>query len=129
MFGFVGREQELRDLAWTLDQVRAAPGGRAPGQCIQMRGRRRIGTIRYAACCGAIERMDLRDRLPAITAPTLVIAGAQDAATPREHAERIVAGMSNASLAVLDPAAHLAPVEQPATFADLVVSHLSKDAS
>ena len=83
----------------------------------------------YAACCRAIERMDLRDRLPSITAPTLVIAGAQDAATPREHAERIVAGMSNASLAVLDPAAHLAPVEQPATFADLVVSHLSKDAS
>lgn len=83
----------------------------------------------YAACCGAIERMDLRDRLPSITAPTLVIAGAQDAATPREHAERIVAGIPNAKLAVLDPAAHLAPVEQPAAFTDLVVSHLSKDAS
>lgn len=26
-----------------LDQVRAAIGGRAPGQCVQMRGRRRIG--------------------------------------------------------------------------------------
>ncbi len=81
----------------------------------------------YAACCGAIERMDLRDRLPSITAPTLVVAGAQDAATPREHAERIVAGIPNAKLAVLDPAAHLAPVEQPAAFTDLVVSHLSKD--
>ena len=26
----------------------------------------------YAACCGVIERMDLRDALPSIAAPTLV---------------------------------------------------------
>jgi 3-oxoadipate enol-lactonase len=36
----------------------------------------------YAACCGVIEHMDLTDQLPAIQAPTLVIAGAQDPATP-----------------------------------------------
>lgn len=81
----------------------------------------------YAACCGAIERMDLRDRLPAISAPTLVIAGGHDPAIPREHAERIVAGIPNARLAILDPAAHLASVEQPTAFTDLVVSHLSED--
>ena len=32
----------------------------------------------YAVCCGAIGRMDLRPVLPAITAPTLVIAGRDD---------------------------------------------------
>src|SRR5690606_11761500 len=31
----------------------------------------------YAACCGAIERMDLRPLLPRIAVPTLVIAGAE----------------------------------------------------
>lgn len=43
MLDFVGRERELADLRQMLDQVRASTGGRAPGQCIQMRGRRRIG--------------------------------------------------------------------------------------
>jgi uncharacterized protein len=40
---FIGRKQEIGQLSWTLDRVRGALGGRAPGQCVQMRGRRRIG--------------------------------------------------------------------------------------
>jgi pimeloyl-ACP methyl ester carboxylesterase len=36
----------------------------------------------YAGCCEAIAAMDLRPRLAAITAPTLVIAADQDPATP-----------------------------------------------
>jgi 3-oxoadipate enol-lactonase len=83
----------------------------------------------YAASCGAIERMDLRDRLPAITAPTLVIAGAQDLAIPSEHAERIVAALPNARLAILDPGAHLPNVEQPEAFANLVIEHLRDGSS
>jgi 3-oxoadipate enol-lactonase len=62
--------------------------------------------------------------LPAITAPTLVIAGAQDPATPPEHAERIVAGIPGARLEVLDPAAHLANVEQPEAVTRLILEHL-----
>jgi AAA+ ATPase superfamily predicted ATPase len=60
VLGFVGREQELRDLAWALDQVRAALGGRAPGQCIQMRGRRRIGKS------SLVEEFLQRSRVPAV---------------------------------------------------------------
>src|SRR4051794_5735307 len=67
----------------------------------------------YAACCGAIERMDLRADLPRITAPTLVVAGAQDPATPPEHAARIAEGIAGARVELLDPAAHLANLEQP----------------
>jgi 3-oxoadipate enol-lactonase len=78
----------------------------------------------YAACCGVIERMDQVADLPAITAPTLVIAGAQDPATPPEHAERIVAGIPGARLEVLDPAAHLANVEQPEAVTRLILEHL-----
>ena len=43
----------------------------------------------YAACCEAIAAVDLRADLPAITAPTLVVAGALDPATPVEHGELI----------------------------------------
>jgi 3-oxoadipate enol-lactonase len=78
----------------------------------------------YAACCGVIEHLDLTAELPSIAAPTLVIAGAQDPATPPEHAERIAAGIPGARVEVLDPAAHLANVEQPEAVTRLILEHL-----
>lgn len=76
----------------------------------------------YASCCAAIEHMDLD--LSPISAPTLVIAGAQDPATPPEHGERIAEGINGARLEVLDPAAHLANVEQPDKVNQLIIDHL-----
>ncbi|TQM16095.1 3-oxoadipate enol-lactonase [Pseudonocardia kunmingensis] len=65
----------------------------------------------YLACCQAIEAWDHRDRLGAISAPTLVIAGSGDLATPVEpHARTLAEGIPGARLEVLD-AAHLASVE------------------
>ena len=58
----------------------------------------------YAACCEAIGAMDLA-RPPRIKAPTLVLAGADDPATPPEHAERIVSGIPGSRLVVLSGAA------------------------
>jgi 3-oxoadipate enol-lactonase len=66
----------------------------------------------YAACCEAIAAMDLRPDLPNITAPTLVIGGIQDPATPPPHLEAIAAGIAGSTLLMLEPAAHLASVEQ-----------------
>ena len=40
---FIGREQELRVLGAALTQVEETVGGAKPGQCILMRGRRRVG--------------------------------------------------------------------------------------
>ncbi|TXN26884.1 3-oxoadipate enol-lactonase [Methylobacterium sp. WL30] len=67
----------------------------------------------YAVCCGAIGRMDLRPRLPAITAPTLVVAGREDTATPPAMAEEICRGIPQAELVTLPHAAHLLAVERP----------------
>jgi 3-oxoadipate enol-lactonase len=78
----------------------------------------------YAACCAVIEHMDLTAGLASIPSPTLAIAGAQDPATPPEHAERIVAAIPDARLEVLDPAAHLANVEQPEAVTRLILEHL-----
>jgi 3-oxoadipate enol-lactonase len=79
----------------------------------------------YAHCCLAIRDMDLRDELPRIGAPTLVIAGAEDPSTPVEHAETIVRGIAHARLLVIPDAAHLANVEGAAAVNDAVLEHLA----
>jgi 3-oxoadipate enol-lactonase len=78
----------------------------------------------YAACCGAIERMDLRGDLPRITAPTLVVAGADDPASPPEHQQLIAELIPGARLEVVADAAHLAAVQQPQIVNRLILDHL-----
>jgi 3-oxoadipate enol-lactonase len=79
----------------------------------------------YATCCEALARWDFRNHLAEITAPTLVIAAAEDPATPPEHAELLAHGIPNATLTALPDAAHLANVEQPETFSSFVAEHLA----
>lgn len=79
----------------------------------------------YVGCCGAIERMDLRPALPVIKAPTLVISGSEDPATPPDDQELIAAAIPRARHEVVGPAAHLAAVEQPDTVNRLILEHLS----
>lgn len=81
----------------------------------------------YARCCEAIGAWDARDRLSEITAPTLVIAGADDPATPVEHAELIVSRIAGARLVVLEDAAHLANVERSDAFTAAVLEHLGQE--
>jgi 3-oxoadipate enol-lactonase/4-carboxymuconolactone decarboxylase len=81
----------------------------------------------YASCCTAIETMSIVDDLAMITVPTLVIAGADDPATPPEHAERIAAAVPGARLEVVPGAAHLGNVEQPDAFTGLIIDHLRPD--
>jgi 3-oxoadipate enol-lactonase len=78
----------------------------------------------YAACCAAIRDMDQRDRLPRITAPTLVIAGSDDPATPPEHADVIAAGIPDARRATIQGARHLANVERADEVTALMLEHL-----
>ena len=91
-----------------------------------------IGSIdaeSYAQCCEAIAAMDLRDDLARIAAPTLVIAGAEDPAIPREHADLIAAGVTGARLEVITPAAHLPTYEQSAKIAALLQDHFGGGAT
>jgi 3-oxoadipate enol-lactonase len=78
----------------------------------------------YAGCCEAIRDADLRSRLGAIRAPTLVVAGAEDPAAPVEEAELIRDSTPDARLVVVEQAAHLANVEQPEAFTQAVLEHL-----
>ncbi|SCX45825.1 3-oxoadipate enol-lactonase [Klenkia marina] len=78
----------------------------------------------YAGCCAAVGALDLRDQLDAITAPTLVISGADDPALPPEHQGAIAAGIRGAALLTLSPAAHIANVEQPEHVTAALLAHL-----
>lgn len=82
-----------------------------------------IDPASYAQCCEAIDSMDLRPDLGRIAAPTLVLAGAQDPAISIDHAHVIADGVADARLQVLDPAAHLATVEQPGPIATALREH------
>ena len=78
----------------------------------------------YALCCEAIERMDLRDDLPSIQAPTLVISATDDPSTPPEHQRTIAGLIPGARLEVIKDAAHLANVQHAGTANQLIIDHL-----
>lgn len=78
----------------------------------------------YAACCEAIAGMDLRGSLRSITAPTLVISGAEDPATPPGHGAQIVREIPGARMKVVRCAAHLANVSAASEVTSALLAHL-----
>jgi 3-oxoadipate enol-lactonase/4-carboxymuconolactone decarboxylase len=79
----------------------------------------------YAGCCAAIRDMNLLDRIAHITAPTLIITGSKDVATPFEgHGSEIRKHIAQAAVTMM-PVGHIAPVERPDVFAALVTDFLS----
>ena len=81
----------------------------------------------YARCCEAVAAWDARGWISAITAPVLVLAGAEDPATPVEHAELIASRIPGARLHILARAAHLANVERAEVFTGAVLEHLRQE--
>lgn len=83
----------------------------------------------YAGCCEAIATFDARDRLGAIAVPSLVIAGADDPATPPAMVRVIADGIPGASFVVIPDAAHLVNAEQPDAINAALAKHLKRPAS
>ncbi len=77
----------------------------------------------FLGCCAAIRDMDLRPFHARITAPTLVIVGARDPATPPAAGEEIKSRIKGAKLASID-AAHISNLEQPQVYIDTVLGFL-----
>lgn len=79
----------------------------------------------YAACCDLVGRIDLCDALTRVAAPTLVLSGGEDPATPPEHGRAIAAGISGARFEEVEGAAHLGNLERPAAVSRLLRDHLA----
>jgi 3-oxoadipate enol-lactonase len=100
---------------------------RAHPEVVQRRRRNLLATPveGYAACCEALADMDLRGSLSAVRAPTLVISGREDPATPPEHGRVIADGIPAARFQVIEDAAHLANLQQPDLVSGLIERHLT----
>ncbi|MER6910362.1 alpha/beta fold hydrolase [Streptomyces sp. NPDC000594] len=78
----------------------------------------------YAACCDALATCDLRPVLGRITAPTLVVGGSRDTATPGEHARELGTGIPRATVETIGTG-HLA-LEEPRAVTELLLAHLDR---
>ncbi|MEU0389879.1 bifunctional 3-oxoadipate enol-lactonase/4-carboxymuconolactone decarboxylase PcaDC [Streptomyces chartreusis] len=85
---------------------------------------RRADPDAYAACCDALAAFDLRDRLPEISVPTLLVAGRDDPATPPAHLREIADAVPGAALVELPGASHLAPAQCPEAVLTALRAHL-----
>lgn len=85
----------------------------------------RIDPVGYAGCCLAIADMDLRADLASIKAPTLVLSGSDDPATPPEHGAAIAARIEGARHVVVKDASHLATVSSPTEVTQSLLDHLT----
>ena len=83
----------------------------------------------YAACCEALRDWDFRDELGTVTAPTLVLVGSDDPATPPDQAQAIADGIPGARVELIPGSAHLLSVEQPDIFNRAVRRHLTEEAT
>jgi 3-oxoadipate enol-lactonase/4-carboxymuconolactone decarboxylase len=78
----------------------------------------------YAECCDALAGHDLRTDLGGITAPTLLVAGREDQATPPPHSRELAAVIPDATLLEVPGAAHLANVERADAVTAALIGHL-----
>lgn len=106
---------------WLTDRHRAADPALVQRLEAMVAGTSDTG---YAACCDMLLTMDLRPDLPAIAAPTLALAGADDPATPPEHLRAIAVAVPGARLHVVPDAAHLANLDQPDEVNAALLQHL-----
>ncbi|WP_330336464.1 alpha/beta fold hydrolase [Streptomyces sp. NBC_00557] len=78
-----------------------------------------------AALRGRAERPDYRDTLAAVTAPVLIVVGADDVFTPVADAEAIRRLVPHATLTVVEKAGHLPGAEQPESFDTALLDFLA----
>ncbi|MBI3370856.1 MAG: alpha/beta fold hydrolase [Betaproteobacteria bacterium] len=74
----------------------------------------------FSAACTALAQVDLEPLLAGIRNPTLVMAGALDAATPAPLARRLAEGIPGAKYLEIPDCGHCPQLEKPEVFVDTV---------
>ena len=80
----------------------------------------------YTAAIRCIVEFEGRDHLPLITVPTLVLAGENDSNAPAPMMEKMAGHIPGAEFAVIAGAGHLAPMESPYEFNDVILDFLAR---
>ena len=82
----------------------------------------------YIGCCRAIPKINLTDRLGAISCPVQVIVGEQDVGTPVAMSRAIHDAIPGSKLVIIPSASHLSNLEQPEKFNKALLGFLKKHA-
>ena len=102
-------------------------GFRADKAAAVARWRRRLVSTPVAGYLGAshaVMHHDTTARLPRISVPTLVIASSADVSTPLAQSRAMVDAIGGAQWALIEDAAHLSVLEQPAAFESAISAFL-----
>jgi pimeloyl-ACP methyl ester carboxylesterase len=86
----------------------------------------RVSAATYRASMHCIVGFDRREALGRIAVPTLVLAGARDSNAPAPMMEKMASRIPGARYVCLAGAGHLANLEQPAAFNEIVLKFLSE---
>ena len=108
---------------WFTDEAIAAgnPGYRYMAETV-----RHFAPESFDAVTAAMCQLDTTDRLRQISAVTMVVAAPDDPGVPPELSRLLADEIADAELHWLSPARHLATLEHPAAFNDLLRSHLAR---
>lgn len=80
----------------------------------------------YAMGCDVLADADVRPDLATVAAPTLVVGGAEDPATPPREQRAIAGAIAHARLEILPAVGHLAPAAAPETVARLILDNANR---
>ncbi|WP_297107532.1 3-oxoadipate enol-lactonase [uncultured Devosia sp.] len=122
------RTEGLLPLADPVMERWFSPGFRAQ-HTVELSGWRnlflRTDPLGYANTCATLRDTDLTSRIPAISAPTLILAGSADLAAPVDLVRNCTA-IPGSRFEVLDGVGHIPGIEQPAAVARLVRDFLKE---
>ncbi|MEX2654099.1 MAG: 3-oxoadipate enol-lactonase [Acidimicrobiia bacterium] len=79
-----------------------------------------VDPVGYIGCCAALRDADLTASLGDVDAPTLLIGGTEDVATPPQTMEKLADGIPHGRLHLIEGAAHLSNIDRPGAFNDVV---------
>jgi len=82
----------------------------------------KIGYADFFAC----SQFDIRDRIPEIQVPTLVLVGDQDQLTPVKWSNWLAANIEKAELEIIPQAGHYVMIEQPVQVNQAITSFINK---
>jgi 3-oxoadipate enol-lactonase len=83
------------------------------------------GVEGFIGCAEAIRDMNLCDRLPEISVPTLIMVGEDDPGCPVSAARTLHDGIIDSKLIIIPQAAHLSNIEQTAVFNKSLIDFLN----
>lgn len=86
----------------------------------------RMPAAGYIGTCASLRDADLRDRIGAITVPTLAVAGAEDLSTPPDLVRDMASRIPGARFEIIPDCGHIPSIEQPEALAALMRQFLEE---